>query len=194
MRLYVISVRMRANTPFTKFSEVFHAWIRCVCKRETAIKTFQVNFNHLKIFLHCDPQHKPETKAHCSPLAALKNVPLPSASSIELASSLSSLPAARSTAAAAECVWLHKLPPFRPDIFLSPFCALASRAAAYWEPKDCVQMSESDGKVLSVCTTRGTQLHRHTHKTPQSHNKTIFACSLLQVSLALACSAQPACL
>lgn len=167
MRLYVISVRMRATAPFTKFSEVFHAWTRCVCERETAIKTSRVNFNRLKIFLHCDPQHKPETKAHCSPLAAPKNVPLPSALSIELASSLSSLPAARSTAAA-ECVWLHKLPPFRPDIFLSPFCTLASRAA-YWEPKYCVQMSESDGKVLSVCTTRGTQLHGHTHTKPRSH-------------------------
>lgn len=65
----------------------------------------------LGIFLHCDPQHKPETKAHCSPYAAPKNVPLPSDSSIELASSPSSLPAARSTAAACRRVYEAKQAP-----------------------------------------------------------------------------------
>lgn len=168
MRLYVISVRMRANAPFTKFSEVFHAWIRCVCECETAIKTSRVNFNRLKIFLHCDPQHKPETKAHRSPLAALKNVPLPSASSIELASSLSSLPAARSTAAA-ECV-ATQAPSVSPRHF--PIALLYSRftcgcllgakilrsdVGKRWESAQCVYH------------TWHTTTQTHTHTKPRSH-------------------------
>lgn len=86
MRLCIISLRMRGNTPYAKSSVVFHAWIRRIGATER-IDTFQVDFNRLRTFLRRNPQHNPETKAHCSPSAALKNVPLPSPSSIELASS-----------------------------------------------------------------------------------------------------------